>query len=99
MSWLDIIKLVVPAIIAKKVPHGEQIAPYVVMGIEQAEALRTSKSGEERLTHAVEIVNTAMDVHNSIVPADKQIDKSAVNGAIGNGITTAISIANLIHRD
>lgn len=96
MSWLDLVKQLAPIIIAAKVPHGDVIAPYVVTGIESAEALKNSKTGEEKLQHSIEITNTFVDGYNSVAP--NKLDKNAINATLGSGISTAVMIANLLHK-
>lgn len=93
MKWLALIKLIAPIIISAKVPHGDTIAPLVVHGIEEAEALKVA-SGNGKLLHAENIVNIGIDAANT---AGAKIDKTAVNGALSSGISTVIQVANLIH--
>lgn len=95
MKWLDLVKQLLPLVLSN-VPHAEKVTPFILTGIEQAEQLKDSKSGPERLQHSVEITNTLIDAHNSV--STHQIDKAGVDSAIGNGISTAISIANLISK-
>lgn len=95
MNWLDLIKALAPIIIAAKVPHGSVIAPLVVNGISEAEAIKGS-SGSEKLNHAVNLVNVGIDSYNAISP--KPLDKDAINKTIGDGISTTVDVANLIHK-
>lgn len=92
-NWLDLIKQFAPMILA--FTPAAAIAPYIVPGIEAAEALKNA-SGQEKLAHAIETTHVVISAVNAAKPGT--IDPATADAAITSGINTVIAVTNLIHR-
>lgn len=96
--FLSLVKLLAPMIIANLVPHGQEIAPFVSAGIEEAEALKAKGASKaERLAHARALVNNGINGYNAAAGHEK-INPAAVNAVIDEAISTTVNVANIIDR-
>ena len=96
MSWIELIKMLGPAIIAAKVPHGNEIAPLVIHGIETAEALKGA-SKTDKLKAARDLGLTGAKAINAAYGKEK-FNISAIDGSIDDGINAVISVANAVTK-
>ena len=97
MSWIDLIKALVPIIITAKVPHGDVIAPLVTHGITTAEEM-VGASSSVKLDKAQDLVHTGIAGINAAAGTIK-VDPTAVDQALASGISTVVNVANLIHKN
>lgn len=96
MSWIDIVKAIGPALLAAKVPHGADIAPLVIHGIEVAESLKGVKSSE-KLQAARDLAITGAKAVNAAYGKPK-LNIDAIDGSIDNGINAVVSVANAVTK-
>lgn len=93
-KWLNLVKMLAGVIIPAVVPHGDQIAPFVVAGITQAQSTE-GKTGAEKLKIATDIVDTSIAALNALKPGT--VDAGAVHAVVAEGISTVVDTANLVH--
>ena len=96
MKWLDVLKAILPVVLPLVNPALGLAAPLILHGITEAEQMKGA-SGQQKLAHAVNIVNTGVAATNQA--AGKQIiDPVVVNQTANDAISTAVDITNLVSK-
>lgn len=99
MKWLDLVKLIAPAIVAATVPGGPVIGGLIVHGIDEAEQI-AGASGAEKKAHVLEIVRSGLEGANAGLAAAGRptLPATAILDAANKGIDTTIATVNLVHQ-
>lgn len=92
MKWLQILKVLGPAILSLIPGVSPIIIPTVIHAIETAE--ETKKSGTDKKIAVLAIANDAVTVTNSI--AKKEVIGPDVIPAVSNGIDAVITAVNAV---
>ncbi|SRR5712692_3620558 len=94
MSWIKLIEQLAPVILGAT-PLGP-ITPFVVLGINSAEAMHGATS-DDKLTHAVEIAKLSVGAVNQ--QAGKiLVDPVLSDDALKHGISTVVDVVNIVHK-
>lgn len=96
MKWLNLVKQFAPLVLAFAVPHGADLAPYVSLGIAEAEAIKGA-SGPDKLAHALAIVRAGVAGANSAA-GRTVLDPASVDASIEAAVSTVVNVANLVHQ-
>lgn len=92
-QWLNLIKLIVPQVVAVAVPGaGPVLAGVIVHGIEVAE--NSNQPGHTKLDIAKEEISTVATGVNAVKPGT--IDVHQLNDVVDAVISTSVDAANLV---
>lgn len=95
MKFLNILKLVVPQILALN-PKTAAIAPLIVHGISEAEQIQGA-SGAEKKAHALNLVSVGIAGMNAAA-GKVVVDPADVTQTVSDGIDTAVGVVNLASK-
>jgi len=96
MNWLDLVKFLAPIILVKINPHLAQVSDSIIKGISEASQM-SNASGEDKLKHAVNITNDAVNAINSATGIQR-IDPVVVSDSAAHAISLIVDITKLIHK-
>lgn len=96
MSWKDIVKTVIPFVLAA-LPQTKAFAPLIpviINGITEAEDLKNA-SGKDKKEHVLNLVALATEGVNTAA-GKTVIGATAAQVAASQAVDTAVAVANLI---
>lgn len=96
VDWKAILHLAVP-IICAVVPAAAPLAPFIIAGISEAEAIKGASSAEKK-AHALNII-TAGATATNVAAGKVVIDPMLVTATASQAIDTAVGVTNLIHKN
>src|SRR5688500_8831634 len=96
MKWADLIKLIVPAVIATANPKLGPLAGVIIAGINEAQNMTKAK-GAQKLAH---VENLAVMAAQGVNAGAQRVlvDPVLVQQTAGSIISAAVDAANLIAR-
>ncbi len=94
LKWLDLIKVLAPAILATVPGIPPAVIPAVVSGITVAEGIPGSNGAAKKVAVLQEVA-IALQATNAVRPGT--IDAQATVAAVSNGIDAAVNAINAIH--
>lgn len=93
MKWINILKIIAPAILAV-IPGAQPFIPLIIAGMEVAE--ETQKPGVEKKAIAIEAVKLGADTANTIAKKEV-IDPSLAVKTAESSIDLIVDISNKLH--
>lgn len=94
-KWLSLIQMIAPIVLTAVKPELAPIAGNVTAAIQEAEAMKGA-SGADKLQHVINIGHAAADAVN-IATGKEAIHIPTLDNALQDGVSTVVSVANLVH--
>jgi len=96
MNWLDLLKVLGPAIVATTVPGGALLAPLIIQGIQEAEGLKGA-TGPEKKAHVVGLVRAGITTANLVAKKDVLSPTESV-ATVSAAIDAVVGAVNLVQQ-
>lgn len=94
-KWLSLIQMLAPIILTSVKPELAPIAGNVSSAIQEAEQIKGA-TGADKLQHVQNIAHAAADSVNTAV-GKEVVHIPTLDNAIQDGVSTVVSVANLVH--
>lgn len=95
-QWFDLLKMIVPTLVAAAVPGGVVLGPVVLKGMEDAENLKKA-NGADKKAHVIALVTDAVIGINT-AHGDTVLDPATTVAAAGSAIDLTIAMLKLVEH-